>query len=111
KATIADLAFFRAQGWDIDLYGHLRRGGRVLGICAGYQMLGTSTADPDGIEGEPGSVPGLGLLAVETVMAGAKTLREVSGVGLGRPVRGYEMHMGRTDGPDRARPLLNLEGE
>jgi len=110
KATIADLAFFRAQGWDIDLYGHLRRGGRVLGICAGYQMLGRSISDPDGIEGEPGGVPGLGLLAVDTVMSGAKTLRDVTGLGLGQPVRGYEMHMGRTEGADRERPLLMLDG-
>lgn len=111
KSTIADLAFFRAQGWDIDLMAHVRRGGRVLGICAGYQMLGSSVSDPDGIEGEAITVPGLGLLAVETVMEGAKTLREIKGSGLGQPVKGYEMHMGRTEGPDRIRPLLTLDGE
>ena len=111
KSTIADLAFFRAQGWDIDLLAHVRRGGRVLGICAGYQMLGSSVSDPDGIEGEAITVPGLGLLAVETAMEGAKTLREVKGFGLDQPVKGYEMHMGRTEGPDRIRPLLTLAGE
>ena len=111
KSTIADLAFFRAQGWDIDLLAHVRRGGRVLGICAGYQMLGSSVSDPDGIEGEAITVPGLGLLAVETAMEGAKTLREVEGFGLDQPVKGYEMHMGRTEGPDRIRPLLTLAGE
>jgi len=111
KSTIADLAFFRAQGWDIDLFAHVRRGGRVLGICAGYQMLGTRVSDPQGIEGEAITVPGLGLLDVETVMEGAKTLREVEGTGLGQFVKGYEMHMGRTEGPDRVRPLLTLAGE
>ena len=60
KATIADLAFFREQGWDIDLVAHVRRGGRVLGICGGYQMLGSSVADPEGIEGPPGEVGGSG---------------------------------------------------
>ncbi|MBF0394465.1 MAG: cobyric acid synthase, partial [Alphaproteobacteria bacterium] len=110
KATIADLAFLRAQGWDIDLFAHLRRGGRVLGICAGYQMLGRRIADPLGVEGPPGETEGLGLLNVETVMAGTKTLREVEGAALGQPVRGYEMHMGETTGPDRARPFLTLAG-
>jgi adenosylcobyric acid synthase len=110
KATIPDLEFFRAQGWDIDLLAHVRRGGRVLGICAGYQMLGRAVADPQGIEGAPGQVAGLGLLDVATVMTGEKTLREVEGVGLGQPVRGYEMHMGATEGSDTTRPLLSLAG-
>ena len=110
KATIADLAFFRAQGWDIDLFAHVRRGGRALGICGGYQMLGASVADPGGIEGPPGGVPGLGLLAVDTVIAGDKTLREVEGVSIGdgEPFRGYEMHVGQTCGADCARPLLRF---
>ena len=111
KATIADLAFLRAQGWDIDILSHARQGGAVMGICAGYQMLGLSVSDPQGIEGEAITVPGLGLLAVDTVMAGEKTLCEVEGEGLGQPVRGYEMHMGVTRGPDRDRPLLILAGQ
>lgn len=111
KATIADLAFLRAQGWDIDILSHVRQGGAVMGICAGYQMLGLSVSDPQGIEGEATSVPGLGLLAVNTVMAGEKTLCEVEGEGWGQPVRGYEMHMGVTSGPDRDRPLLTLAGQ
>ncbi|MBY0430105.1 MAG: cobyric acid synthase, partial [Rhodospirillales bacterium] len=82
KATLADLAFLRGQGWDIDLLAHARRGKRVLGICAGFQMLGDRIGDPDGIEGPPGAAAGLGLLPVETVMTGAKTLREISGSGL-----------------------------
>jgi adenosylcobyric acid synthase len=108
KATIADLAFFRAQGWDIDLFAHVRRGGRVLGVCGGYQMLGRRIADPDGIEGPPGAVDGLGLLDVETIMGGDKALRSVAGTCLanGAPFAGYEMHIGRTTGPDCARPLL-----
>jgi adenosylcobyric acid synthase len=112
KSTIADLAFLRVQGWEVDLAAHLRRGGRILGICAGYQMLGRRIGDPDGVEGQKGgSAPGLGLLEVETLMAGAKTLALVTGQdGSGRPVRGYEMHMGVTDGPDRARPFLTLKG-
>lgn len=113
KATLADLAFLRAQGWDIDIAAHLRRGGRVVGICAGYQMLGRAVRDPEGIEGPPGEAPGLGLLDVETVMQGPKTLREAAGeeCGSGLPVAGYEMHMGVTTGPDRARPWLTLAGQ
>ena len=113
KATIADLAFLRAQGWDIDILAHVRRGGRILGICAGYQMLGRSVADPLGVEGPAGGVAhGLGLLAVDTVMAGDKVLVEVAGHdGAGHPVQGYEMHMGRTEGTDCARPVLHLAGQ
>jgi len=98
KATIADLAFFRAQGWDVDLAGHVRRGGRVLGICGGYQMLGERIADPDGIEGRAETVAGLGLLPVETVLTGDKRVTEVAGVSLadGLPFAGYEIHSGRT---------------
>jgi adenosylcobyric acid synthase len=110
KATIPDLAFFRAQRWDIDLFGHVRRGGRVLGVCGGYQMLGRIIADPEGVEGPAGEVAGLGLLDVETILAGEKTLRPVAGICLanGAPFSGYEMHIGRTRGPDCARPLLRL---
>ncbi len=73
KSTISDLAFLRAQGWDIDIAAHVRRGGRVLGLCGGYQMLGKRIADPDGVEGTPGTVDGLGLLDVETVLTADKT--------------------------------------
>lgn len=110
KATIADLAALRAEGWDVDILAHARRGGRVFGICGGYQMLGRTVADPDGTEGEPASVAGLGLLAVDTVLAGDKHLEEVAGTWSDGAVavRGYEMHIGRTEGPDRARPLAHL---
>jgi adenosylcobyric acid synthase len=111
KATIADLAALRSEGWDIDIAAHLRRGGRVLGLCGGYQMLGRVIADPDGIEGPAGRVAGLGLLDVETVLLPAKHLREVTGVTLAdaAPFRGYEMHMGVTTGADAARPLMRFE--
>lgn len=112
KATISDLKFLRAQGWDVDLAAHLRRGGRVLGICGGYQMLGRRIADPNGIEGLAETVEGLGLLAVDTVLTGNKTLTETDGIErfTGEPVRGYEMHVGETRGEDTARPLLRLTG-
>ncbi len=110
KATIADLTALREQGWDIDLKAHLRQGGRVLGICAGYQMLGRTIGDPLGVEGPPGATAGLGLLDVTTMMAGIKTLRQVEGLGLDQSVQGYEMHMGETHGPDTIRPFLTLAG-
>jgi adenosylcobyric acid synthase len=112
KSTIADLAAFRAEGWDIDLQAHLRRGGRVLGLCGGYQMLGRRIADPQGIEGASGAVEGLGLLDVETALTAEKTLVEIGGVEktTGATVRGYEMHVGVTTGADCARPMLDLGG-
>ena len=108
KATIADLAALRATGWDIDLKAHRRRGGYVLGICGGYQMLGRRISDPDGIEGPAGSVAGLGLLDVDTVLEGDKVLIETAGetVQGSVPFKGYEMHVGRTTGTNR--PLLRL---
>jgi adenosylcobyric acid synthase len=110
KATIADLAAIRREGWDIDILAHHRRGGAVLGLCGGYQMLGKHIADPDGIEGAQADVAGLGLLDVETVLAGNKTLRRVAGEALGARCEGYEMHIGATVGPDTARPLVRLDG-
>lgn len=112
KSTIGDLSFFRRQGWDIDLYAHVRRGGHVLGLCGGYQMLGKTISDPDGVDGRPGTVEGLGLLDVETTMAGDKQVRLRTAKALpgGEPVSGYEIHMGRTDGPDCARAWLAVDG-
>ena len=138
KSTIGDMEFMRTQGWDVDVLAHVRHGGRVLGICGGYQMLGRRISDPDGIEGPPRTVPGLGLLDVETVMTGDKTLREVSGMLLGvgslgvpdgvgtavgegvadreatgvrhagAPFAGYEMHVGSTTGAGASRPFLRF---
>jgi adenosylcobyric acid synthase len=111
KATIADLAALRACGWDADIVAHARRGGGVLGLCGGYQMLGRSISDPDGIEGPPGSADGLGLIDVATELSGDKSLVAVTGrsVADGVAVAGYEMHIGRTTGTGTARPLLQLE--
>ncbi|MCP8940865.1 cobyric acid synthase [Alsobacter sp. SYSU M60028] len=110
KATIADLAALREAGWDIDIAAHVRRGGRVLGLCGGYQMLGERIDDPHGIEGPAGACAGLGHLRVETLLTSAKRLEEVSGADLaeGAPFAGYEMHVGETRGPDRARPVLRF---
>ena len=106
KATIADLAALRTAGFDIDIAAHLRRGGMVLGLCGGYQMLGRTVADPDGIEGPPATLEGLGLLDVETVLSGEKRLEPARGItSRGAPFCGYEMHMGVTRGPDCARPF------
>lgn len=103
KSTLADLKFFRAQGWDIDLHAHVRRGGRVLGICGGFQMLGRSIADPDGIEGPAETLAGLGLFDVETTLTADKALKPVSGTFDGGAFDGFEMHVGHTTGPDLAR--------
>jgi adenosylcobyric acid synthase len=112
KATLADLAALRAEGWDIDILAHLRHGGHILGLCGGFQMLGRGVADPDGREGSPGAASGLGLLDVETVLGGAKRLVETDGIEIasGLPVRGYEMHLGQTSGAGLARPMLDLAG-
>ena len=110
KSTRGDLEFIRAQGWDEDVRAHYRRGGHVLGICGGFQMLGRVVSDPDGIEGAAGCAQGLGLLDVETVMTGDKRLTEVDAihVATGCKMQGYEMHKGRSDGPDRARPFARI---
>ena len=112
KSTRGDLEFLRQQGWDIDIAAHARRGGHVLGLCGGYQMLGRTIADPDGIEGPAGTTSGLGLLDVETIMIPDKTLTQVRAkhIASNCDVTGYEIHIGRTDGPDRARPMLEIDG-
>jgi len=112
KATIADLQAFKAEGWDIDLAAHVRRSGYVVGLCGGYQMLGRSVADPAGVEGAAGSEPGLDLLDVDTTLSDDKTTTFTKGVHeeTGTAVEGYEIHLGDTQGPDRRRPLLVLDG-
>ncbi|MEP2182596.1 cobyric acid synthase [Roseibium sp.] len=110
KSTIGDLADLRAQGWDVDIAAHARRGGRVLGICGGYQMLGRKIHDPDGLEGPAGSAEGLELLDVETVLSPEKALTRVTGFAVtGEPITGYEIHIGGTDGPDRPRPFATID--
>jgi adenosylcobyric acid synthase len=110
KATLSDLAFLRQQGWDIDILAHRRHGGHVIGLCGGYQMLGRHIADPDGIEGPAGAATGLGLLDIETLLSGDKTLRPVTGtdIAAGTQIAGYEMHVGITTGPGLRTPMLRL---
>jgi adenosylcobyric acid synthase len=108
KTTIADLAALRREGWDIDLAAHVRRGGHLIGLCGGYQMMGRSISDPHGFEGPPGRVQGLGLLDIETELGGDKLLASAQGRSAedGAPFEGYEMHLGRTAGAGCERPML-----
>ncbi len=109
KATIADLGFIREQGWDIDIIAHHRRGGVILGICGGFQMLGRTVSDPHGVEGEMRNAKGLGLLNVATVLSGKKQVAQVRGQALDADFDGYEIHMGHTEGPDSERPFAMLD--
>jgi adenosylcobyric acid synthase len=113
KSTIADLAGIRREGWDIDIAAHARSGGFIVGICGGYQMLGRTIADPEGVEGTAGAHVGLGLIDVDTALTGDKRVRPVSGVEISTrlPVSGYEIHLGRTVGPGAAHPWLQIAGE
>ncbi|MCM5557973.1 cobyric acid synthase [Pleomorphomonas sp. JP5] len=110
KATIPDLLALKSEGWDIDIRAHARQGGKVLGLCGGYQMLGRRLLDPGQIESDLGAIDGLGLLDVETTMTGDKRLQPVSGRSMpdDTPFSGYEMHVGATVGPDRSRPFALL---
>lgn len=112
KSTIGDLLKFRENGWDRDLAAHRKRGGHVVGICGGFQMLGRRVRDPDGIEGSVTEAEGLGLLDIETVMEPEKTVRNVSArsVQFDLPLEGYEIHLGRTTGPDTMRPSAIING-
>ncbi|NND50569.1 MAG: cobyric acid synthase [Rhizobiales bacterium] len=112
KSTIADLETLKREGWDIDIHAHWRRGGRVIGICGGFQMLGRNIADPGGIEGARGEVAGLGLIDIKTELQPHKQTREVNAMHLasGHQIEGYEIHLGVISGPDCARPLLQIDG-
>ena len=113
KSTLGDLAFLREQGWEHDVLAHARQGGRVLGICGGYQMLGRRIHDPQGIDGPPGEAAGLGLLDVETRMVPGKHVTATKGVCAltQEVVSGYEIHAGATSGPDSSRPMFRLHGK
>ncbi len=113
KSTIADLNQFKALGWDRHLKNHVQRGGHVLGICGGYQMLGRIVRDPDGIEGAQREAQGLGLLDVETTLVPRKTVlnRQAVDAQSGEPLSGYEIHMGVTTGPDTVRSMIRLDGQ
>ena len=111
KSTRGDLEFLKSQGWHIDLRAHHRRGGHILGICGGYQILGKTISDPEGIEGPAGTSEGLGFLDVQTRMSQDKSLTRVNasyGV-RALTIEGYEIHIGETHGPDCARPFAYIE--
>jgi adenosylcobyric acid synthase len=111
KTTIADLELVRSCGWEHDLHAYVRRGGHLLGICAGYQMLGSAIYDPHRIEGSQQSIAGLGLIDIVTTMQPRKVLREISGVEMqtGAPIHGYEMHLGSSSGPATDRPMVRFD--
>lgn len=110
KSTFSDLGALRSNGWDIDIAAHVRRGGRVLGLCGGYQMLGRKLHDPAGLEGQSGSIDGLGLLDVETTLAAEKTVKPTVAmhVASGAAINAYEIHLGKTTGADCARPFAKM---
>ena len=112
KSTLGDLKFLKDQGWDHDIIAHARAGGRVLGICGGYQILGRRIVDEQGVDGSPGASAGLGLLNIETRMNRQKTVRRVSGQCKisGVDVAGYEIHAGETTGPDCVRAMTLIDG-
>lgn len=112
KSTIADLNQFKQLGWDVELLNHVRNGGHVLGICGGYQMLGNRVCDPDNIEGSQTEAEGLRILDIETVLVPQKTVmnRSATDIATSEILDGYEIHMGRTTGPDTKRPMVDLNG-
>ena len=113
KNVRADLAWLRTYGWDKAIARHLRYGGKLIGLCGGFQMLGTAIHDPHGLESEVGSSAGLGLLAFETTLERDKQLRRVSGTlafAAAAPAHGYEIHLGVSRGPALERPALHLDG-
>ena len=109
KSTMADLAALRANGWDIDIAAHVRRGGKVLGLCGGYQMLGAMIHDPLGLEGPASSVEGLKLLNVETTLTADKTVTPTTAThaASGETISAYEIHLGKTTGPDCKTPFAH----
>ncbi len=112
KSTAAELDFLRAQGWDRGILAHARSGGRVLGLCGGFQLLGRAIDDRNGVDGPPAETAGLGLLEVATEMRAAKTVDTVDAhcALTGLPAAGYEIHTGRTNGADCARPMFTIGG-
>ncbi len=112
KSVIHDMAAIKSNNWDGDIHAHIRRGGHVLGICGGYQMLGRHIHDPGGVEGTPGSIKALGLLDVETTLNPQKTLTRIAAKHIASqlPVSGYEIHLGHTSGPATGLPFLDING-
>lgn len=101
KSVRDDLDYLRSQGWDTDILRHIRLGGKVIGICGGYQMLGKTIADPNGVESAPGQSEGLGLLDVHTVLTNSKQLTRTDAIvtlnGKEALAKGYEIHVGRSE--------------
>jgi adenosylcobyric acid synthase len=116
KNTRADLAWLQAQGWDRHIRRHVRYGGKLVGVCGGFQMLGHSVDDPHGVEGDAGSSTALGLLDMTTCLTREKRLVQVAGHcafspdAAGAAVSGYEIHMGISQGPALDRPAFAIEG-
>lgn len=112
KSTIADLLVLQNEGWDIDIKAHVRRGGNVLGLCGGFQMLGRLISDSEGLEGAPVTVEGLGLLDVQTQLHPVKQLRVENGIDaqFSQKITGYHMHLGDTSGPSCLKPFAHISG-
>ena len=113
KSTIADLAFLRTQGWDIDIAAHVRRGGHLIGLCGGFQMLGQTIDDPDGVEGKATKVNGLGYLNIKTVLTQRKQLANRQGhcTLSNSMIKGYEIHMGHSTGKSLSKPWFKVNGK
>lgn len=113
KSVIADLCWLDKQGWVAYINRHLRYGGKVIGVCGGYQMLGKTIRDPQGLEGKPGARQGLGLLELETTLHASKKLQQVQGVWLldDTPIAGYETHAGITTGAALDNPAMLVAGQ
>ncbi|WEF32749.1 cobyric acid synthase [Pseudoduganella chitinolytica] len=112
KNTRGDLAWLMAQGWPERIARHLRYGGKVIGICGGFQMLGLTVRDPYGVEGAAGETAGLGLLDMVTILTTEKRLEQVQGrcTFADAGVSGYEIHMGVSTGDALDRPVFTIDG-
>jgi adenosylcobyric acid synthase len=115
KNVTSDLTFLKQQGWQKEIEQHLRYGGKLMGICGGYQMLGKDIFDPHHIESQVEQVSGLGLLDFTTTLTQEKTLTQVSGTmvfnGDTCQIQGYEIHCGVSRGSALTRPLLHIESD
>jgi adenosylcobyric acid synthase len=107
KNTRFDLSWIKSKGWSKRLSDYAATGGHVLGICGGYQLMGKTVHDPDGLEGKPGSTEGLGLLPVETILKAPKTTTRTKFIWNDIPGAGYEIHMGQTT-REQGSPLFSI---
>ncbi len=113
KSTIADMVEMQANGWAEQIQEYAAKGGAVIGICGGYQMLGKSISDPHGIESKKSEIAGLGLLDVDTELVAGKTVRISKAISCehNTELEGYEIHLGRTQGRDCENPMMQIVGE